>query len=1023
MHHYLASFFALFFCGFALFIPQNLPGQQDAAQDAALYHYNQARKSREDRDIQNAHHHARIADSLLQLHNAADSRTAAEVKYLKGLMAYNRGALQEAIADLSAARALFERHESPGRVADCLLWLGNTYWYAQGPQAAYNHFVEAVQAAEEDELQEREYRGKYYSDQGYALLELSDFAKGRRLIEKGLRLDTTYYGRYHKNSAAAFHVLAVLHIYNEDYYQALNAFQAVEDIYTVLFTDDTAIDFAVLYGSMGKAWFNLNRFHQALDYSHKALSIFQKHLRPDHPNLLLCYTSIGEIYYNIGDLEQGYQYYMKAGELNTGIDPIKEIAVLQGQAFYCQYRKDFVKADSFFRLALPLVERLLGGGKPLAHLYEQLGEVATELKNTDEAIRLLHQSAALYAEVLGVRSPALARVYGRMAKAYYAEMRWDSVAYYAESGLDIIWNDHQDFSRISSPDVWYLLTDLKGVALLRGSPLNDYVAQKKALECYLLADRYFDYLRSRSERPEDKGVFAHSSDTHSDTHYKTIASCHTLQAIAPQLLHQAFRSSEKDKGRQLLEAMHMARIPELEGYRTDTKDIQKRIDYYEQKIYENGQNSRTDEVTLNEWKGILFDLRKQLSDFKRNAIRSPLLSSIETAPDRYITVEELHRELLRPDEALLEYVVGKQGIYIFLITTDTFVVHEIRQNKELPLPDLVAQLLTGLYGFHTSSTGSVSTLYDHIAQQYVQAAHQLYDLLLAPVQPLLPKRLFIVPDGVLGYVPFEALLKEAPQSPRKFQSHHYFGKEHVISYAYSATLLREMREKKHRQEPKSSVLAMAPFFLGNAKKTAQSINPADPLGESVSRGDVLDTLHFSGEEVLRIAKAYKGKALIDAEATKAAFLAQAANYRILHLSTHGFADDRVGDYAYLTFAVPGNSAQFEKLYVRDIYNLSLNADLVVLSACETGIGQLQRGEGIISLSRAFAYAGAKSIVTTLWSVNDEKTQDFMLTFYRHLQKMPRAEALHQARLDFLKKHTAEAAHPYYWAGFIGVGDM
>jgi CHAT domain-containing protein len=1020
MHHYLAPYFALFLSGFATFIPQNLPGQQDAAQDAALYHYNQARQSREDRDIQNAHHHARIADSLLHLHNAADSRTAAEVKYLKGLMAYNRGALQEAIADLSAARALFERHESPGRVADCLLWLGNTYWYAQGPQAAYNHFVEAAQAAEMDELQEREYRGKYYSDQGYALLELSDFAKGRRLIEEGLRRDTAHYGRYHKNSAAAFHVLAVLHIYNEDYYQALNAFQAVEDIYTVLFTDDTAIDFAVLYGSMGKAWFNLNRFYQALDYSHKALSIFQKHLRPDHPNLLLCYTSIGETYYNIGELEQGYQYYMKAGELNTGIDPIKEIAVLQGQAFYYQYRKDFVKADSFFRLALPLVERLLGGGKPLAHLYEQLGEVATELKNTDEAIRLLQQSAALYAEVLGVKSPALARVYVRMAEAYSTELRWDSVAYYAESGLDIIWNDHQDFSRISAPDVWYLLTDYKGMALMKGRPLDDYVSQKKALECYLLADRYFDYLRSRSERPEDKGVLGNSV---SDMHFKTIISCHTLQAIDPQLLHQAFRSSEKDKGRQLLEAMYMARIPELEGYMTGTKDIQKRIDYYEQKIYENGQNNRTDEVTLNEWKGILFDLRKQLSDFKRKATKSPLVSSIENAPDRYITVEELRRELLRPDEALLEYVVGKQGIYIFLITKDTFVVHEIRAKKDMPLSTLVEQLRTGLYGYHTPTTDSVSMLYEYMAQQYIQAAHQLYDLLLAPVQPLLPKRLFIVPDGVLGYVPFEALLMQAPSNPRKFQSHSYFGKEHIISYAYSATLLREMRQKQHRKTPSGSVLAMAPFFFGNAKKTAQSIHPADPLLELASRGDALDTLRFSGEEVLRIAKAYKGKALIDADATKAAFLAQAADYRYLHLSTHGVADDRVGDYAYLSFCVPGQKHLNEKLYVRDIYNLSLNADLVVLSACEAGIGQLQRGEGIISLSRAFAYAGAKGIVTTLWSVNDESTKDFMLAFYRHLQKMPRAEALHQARLEFLNKRTGEQAHPYYWAGFIGVGDM
>ncbi|HRD83453.1 MAG TPA: CHAT domain-containing protein, partial [Saprospiraceae bacterium] len=87
----------------------------------------------------------------------------------------------------------------------------------------------------------------------------------------------------------------------------------------------------------------------------------------------------------------------------------------------------------------------------------------------------------------------------------------------------------------------------------------------------------------------------------------------------------------------------------------------------------------------------------------------------------------------------------------------------------------------------------------------------------------------------------------------------------------------------------------------------------------------------------------------------------------------------------------------------------------VLSACQTGIGKLRRGEGIISLSRAFAYAGAKGIIATLWSVNDKKTKDFMLLFYRHLQTKPAAEALREARREYLNAHKGEAAHPYYWA--------
>jgi CHAT domain-containing protein len=382
-----------------------------------------------------------------------------------------------------------------------------------------------------------------------------------------------------------------------------------------------------------------------------------------------------------------------------------------------------------------------------------------------------------------------------------------------------------------------------------------------------------------------------------------------------------------------------------------------------------------------------------------------------------LPLDSIQSKVLKIGEALLEFFVGDSAIFIFVVRPDTFAVLEI--PKDFALDSLVTQLRHGLYGYYEAN--ELPTLYEPTAQQYTEAATTLYDKLIAPVQPLLPKRLYIVPDGVLGYVPFEALLLRADARSERFHLHHYFGKEHIISYAYSATLLREMREKKHRKEPKGNILAMAPFYRGDARKLSEAIAPGEAL--LALRSDTLSPLPHSGDEALRIARAYSGKHLLGREATKAAFEREAADYRILHLSTHGVADDRVGDYAWLGFARSGDEFQFEKLYVRDIYNLSLNADLVVLSACQAGIGKLQRGEGIISLSRAFAYAGAKGIITTLWSVDDKRTKDFMLAFYGHLRKMPAAEALWQTRHDFLTKRTGEAAHPYFWAGFIGVGDM
>ncbi|MBK6930668.1 MAG: CHAT domain-containing protein [Saprospirales bacterium] len=191
--------------------------------------------------------------------------------------------------------------------------------------------------------------------------------------------------------------------------------------------------------------------------------------------------------------------------------------------------------------------------------------------------------------------------------------------------------------------------------------------------------------------------------------------------------------------------------------------------------------------------------------------------------------------------------------------------------------------------------------------------------------------------------------------------------------------------------------------------------------------DSLAALRASGDEVAAIANLWKGKSVYRQAATLDAFRQLAPRYRILHLSTHGQADDRNGDYAFLAFRVADEHDAYSKLYARDLYNLEINADLVVLSACETGTGKLQRGEGIVSLARAFAYSGAKSLITTLWKVNDTSTKDLMIRFYQYLKAgRPKDAALQLAKKDYLASRQAgggAALHPFFWAGFIAIGDM
>ena len=167
-----------------------------------------------------------------------------------------------------------------------------------------------------------------------------------------------------------------------------------------------------------------------------------------------------------------------------------------------------------------------------------------------------------------------------------------------------------------------------------------------------------------------------------------------------------------------------------------------------------------------------------------------------------------------------------------------------------------------------------------------------------------------------------------------------------------------------------------------------------------------------------------GDAWLGSDASESNFKKQAGQYAIIHLASHAMVDDGHPQYSKILFAADPDSLEDGALEVSELFNLSLPAELVVLSACETGIGRLQKGEGIVSLARGMAYAGAKSVVTTLWPVNDAATSDIMQNFYESLnQKNSKSEALRLAKLAYIESGDHLSAQPFYWAAFIPIGDM
>ncbi|WP_044233372.1 CHAT domain-containing protein [Haliscomenobacter hydrossis] len=303
----------------------------------------------------------------------------------------------------------------------------------------------------------------------------------------------------------------------------------------------------------------------------------------------------------------------------------------------------------------------------------------------------------------------------------------------------------------------------------------------------------------------------------------------------------------------------------------------------------------------------------------------------------------------------------------------------------------------------------------------------MYDWLLAAPLAALPtgiKHLVIVPDGALCYLPFEILGKTT--TPSDFKTYPYLLKNFSISYAASANLLLEQTKQTATKLPGQAAPTSLDLFAG----FAPSYNSSDTLSAMNSRTRSLlvrdEDYEIPGAalEVQEIAKLLGGKTWLGEAATKTQFKQQSPNFRILHLAMHSIMDDANPLFSRLLFTQLKNTTDDNDLYANDLYNLRLPAQLVVLSACNTGNGKLRRGEGVMSLSRAFTFTGVPATVMSLWKVPDEATRQLMLGFYQNLKMgLRKDEALQQAKLAQLRSVEPGLSSPFFWAGFVANGEM
>jgi len=305
-------------------------------------------------------------------------------------------------------------------------------------------------------------------------------------------------------------------------------------------------------------------------------------------------------------------------------------------------------------------------------------------------------------------------------------------------------------------------------------------------------------------------------------------------------------------------------------------------------------------------------------------------------------------------------------------------------------------------------------------RNYTEKAYWFYQNTLEPVLKEAKdiQNLIIVSDGELGHLPFETFLVEpAPQSLTDYHELHYLVNDYNISYNYSATL---WKENKQAPAPKNNgqILAMAANY--DIKLDTSLV--VDRLISDTTTRNYLSPLPAARAEVEALQEAFEGFFAFDTLANEKTVKAKASEYAILHFASHGILDVRRPILSSLAFSEDNDSTESNFWQAHEISKIQLNADLVVLSACETGYGKFEKGNGIASLARAFMYAGSPALIVSLWQVNDNATAEIMKNLYDNLAKgMKKDEALRHAKLQYLKVAQGIAAHPAFWSPFIMMG--
>lgn len=813
---------------------------------------------------------------------------------------------------------------------------------------------------------------------------------------------------------------------------------------------ENSLEVAEIYTLLGFIQMFRNNPHKCLPYYKKAVEIQSKF--PDKTDILETYNYYGLYYFRTGDYDLSIFYYEKTIALHQKLfgSDYKELAAdYNNLALIFKRTENFQKALDYFFEAVRIYKLYRNEDhQNFGAIYLNIGSCYLAFGQHEEALTYFQKSKKIKLKYLTIPNEQIGYIDAFIGRTYTIAKDLDKARYYYEqaefqfsksnkkisflhasffSGIGLLYEEMGDFERalenyeksllrlpfsLENPknsfpvinDKSALIAFLFNISNLYSKiykQTKDEAILLKELEIYNVFLQLIDYLKEDYEEVGSKYFLLQRTYPVFEKKIKVLFELYRIHG-ENDYLKEAFLTSEQSKDILLLDIIHKSRIESYVGVEdsiiANENLLKKAVTESEESIYF-ALEKNEDSLTLEELKSKLFELKKKLNE-ARAYIKSNYKDyhNLYEIPD--FTIETIQFNL-NTDNAIIEYFVGDENIYAFVITKDTFYAKSIPVDLQF-INDL-NKFTKSHYDFFVTDSTSSNTSFNEHKKVFNEYAYMFYKKLWKPLGSL-PKNVIIIPDGRLAYLPFETLSTDVTDVNTLFDNYPFLIYEHSISYNFSVTLWQVMENESYEEK---GLLAFAPYF--------------EPCNENEK--NKLCTLHFNEKESDAVCKTWSGVSVTNENATLENFIGMAPKNSILHLSTHAILNEGQIDYSYFAFTGANDISNKGKLFIKDLYNMRLPASMVVLSACETGIGESKKGEGVISLARGFSYAGAKSIITSLWKTNDRSTYEIMDRFYKYLKDgNSKSEALRLAKIDYIKNHNEEA-HPFYWASFIPIGDM